>query len=131
MIDLEDETASYTRRQIEILRGRKISELSPIEKLDFANAAPRPLPASKVDDAYTFKLDVKKLEAADGMTKIEAANGAELMSNIRRAVAQVSAQLKETVDPYVTKHLQERLAHLQETGKLLYAKIGPYEAKRA
>ena len=130
MNDSEDKNASYTRRQIEILLGRAIDELSPIEKLDFANSASRPLPASKSDDAYTFKLDVKKLETADGMTKIEAANGAEVMSNIRRAVAQITAQLKETLDPYAAKHLQERLVRLQESGKLLYARIGPYEANR-
>lgn len=83
--DHEDEVLSLTREQIRILRGRKLADLDVIERVAFANAAHRPLPANKqVPEAYRFRISVRRLEGVDPLIKLEVANGADRMGRIRQ-----------------------------------------------
>lgn len=132
MDEFEDENASYTRRQINLLRGRRVDQLSPKEKLEFADYAPRPLPATnRTDDKHRFDIDVAKLEGVQPLTKLQVANGAPVMSEIRSKSARITSELSSTTDPYQRRALEIRLEQLRHEGMILYAKIGPFEKKSA
>ena len=55
-----------TSSQVDILRGRHVDELSAREKLDYANAAARPMPASRnaVRAEHKFRMNTEKLAGA-------------------------------------------------------------------
>jgi hypothetical protein len=81
--DYEDETLSLTREQIRVLRGRRLAELDVHERVEFANAAPRPLPANKqIPEQHRFRIAARLLDGVDPRIKLEVANGADRMSRI-------------------------------------------------
>ena len=132
MYDFDDPMGSFTRRQLQILRGRELSELTPVEKIDFANAAPRPIPANKlVPDEFRFRINPEMLVDADPMTKLRIANGATAMEGFRQKIANVRLSIQNTSEASLREGLEQNLRHLQEAAARIYREIKLYELKSA
>ena len=127
MLD-DDANASLTRRQIEILAGRSVSALTALEKIEFANSAPRPLSArNRVSEQDSFKIAVPLLQGVDPMIKLTVANGAERMGRIRQTVRQITTRIAASPDPVERRSLELERERYQREGAELYALIGRYE----
>jgi hypothetical protein len=126
--DYEDETLSLTREQIRVLRGRKLADLDVRERLEYANAAPRPLPANKqIPEEHRFRISPRLLEGADPRIKLEVANGADRMSRIRQRMSNILAELAVHPDSDRKHALEHERTRLSEEGRQLFSRIGKYE----
>jgi hypothetical protein len=126
--DQEDEMLSLTRNQIRILRGRKLADLDVRERLEFANAAPRPISAKNlIAEEHRFRISPRLLEGVDPRVKLEVANGADRMGRIRQRMSNILAELAVGPDPDRKYALEHERARLSEEGRQLFARIGMYE----
>lgn len=122
---------SLTRSQIELLGGRSVDGLSAREKLDFANAAARPIPAdpNAVRPEHAFRIDMDKIADADGMTKLRVANGADEMGRLRQRIAELASTRDMSADPTRRRGLEREIEMCREEARLLNHDIGDYELR--
>jgi hypothetical protein len=123
-VDLE----SLTRAQINLLNERALRELSAQEKLQFANLAPRPIPATKVGlpDELMFKLNPSKIATEKPERRLELANDAQRMNMLRAALLQLHGELLKA-SPEEARAVSTRKEALGNEGRELFARLKQFQ----
>jgi hypothetical protein len=131
MSDEEKPTDSLTSRQIAILRGRGLPELSARERLAFANAASRPVPLYRYPAAeeFRFRIDVQKAASVDPARRLRIANGASEMERIRKQLTELRRRLDGVESETTAGAIHQQLDRLSKEGAALFAEIGEFEIK--
>lgn len=126
----EDPNASLSGGQLKLLRGRKLEELSPSEKLAFANLRPiaKPADGNNVPPAIAFRVDPDKVDGLSAHEKLSIANGAAQLVKLRKRIIERQAELERS-DEYGSRIVAQELAQLQREAGKLYREIAPYERK--
>jgi len=117
MLENENATDSLTSRQIAILAGRTLGDLSGREKLAYANAAPRPVPFDRypVAEEFRFRIDTDKA-AVDPSRRLRIAIGAKQLERVRKVLSESRVALVTAESDNLGGSLREQIDRLTNEG---------------
>lgn len=119
---------SLTRAQINLLNGRSFGELSVTERLEFANSAPRPIPAMDVGlpDELKFKLDHAKLGSQDAERRLQLANDVQHMNALRGEFLRLHTAMQDA-SPEQARMLSTQKEALSKGARELFSRLKQFQ----